>query len=175
MSNVGSQSLRVGTFQRHLLQRKQRKATRKRVLVAGLTLTSMVDMFSLLVIFLLQTFSTSPEMMAVTKGVVLPAAISGRELDDAPVLSVSNEGVFLDQKLIGSTQSVLADPSALLKRLAELRELWQRTHPNEKFKGIISLQGDKDLPSTLISQIMGVLPSEAYSSVQLAVVSRGGS
>lgn len=170
---LGPQVLKVGTFQRHLLKRNQKKKARKRLMLAALTLTSMVDMFSLLVIFLLQTFSASPELVMVGKGVVLPSAATGREMTDAPVLSLSNDGVFLDQKLVGQTTEVLANPELLLKRLADLRELWQKSHPTEKFKGEINLQAHRDLPSTTVSQIMGFLPSQNYATIQLAVVSRG--
>src|ERR1035437_9360283 len=138
MAQLGSQELAVGTFQQHLLKRKQKKATRRRVMIAGLTLTSMVDMFSLLVIFLLQTFSASPELVAVTKGVTLPSSFTSRELKDAPILSISEAGVYLDQKFVGVTDELLVDPSPLMKRLADLRDLWQKTHPSEKFSGEIS-------------------------------------
>jgi biopolymer transport protein ExbD len=175
MAQLGSQNLAVGTFSRHLLQSKQKKKSRRRALIAGLTLTSMVDMFSLLVIFLLQTFSTSPELVMVTKGVTLPAAISARELEDSPVLAISSEEVYLDQKLIGATQALLLDPTPLMNKLQELREQWQRVHPNQKFNGVISLQADRNLPSTMVSQFMGLLPTQTYSTVQLAVISRGGS
>jgi biopolymer transport protein ExbD len=175
MASLGAQTFKVGTFHKHLLKRKQKRAGRRRVMIAGLTLTSMVDMFSLLVIFLLQTFSTSPELVMVTKGMTLPSAITSRELDDAPVLSISSEGVFLDQHLIGTTEALLANPTVLMNKLADLRELWQKTHPKDKFKGVISLQADRNMPSTVVSQFMGMLPTQAYSSVQLAVVSRGGS
>lgn len=175
MAQLGSQQLKVGTFQQHLLHRKQRKARRRKIMIAGLTLTSMVDMFSLLVIFLLQTFSTSPELVMVTKGVTLPAAITGRELEDAPVLALSAEEVYLDQKLVGKTNALLADPTPLMGRLQDLREKWQKAHPGQKFNGMISLQADKGLPSTTVSIFMGMLPTQTYSTVQLAVISRGGS
>jgi biopolymer transport protein ExbD len=175
MAQLGSQELTVGTFQQHLVKRRQKKAGRRRVMIAGLTLTSMVDMFSLLVIFLLQTFSTSPELVMVTKGVRLPTAISARELEDSPVLAISADEVYLDQKLLGKTNDLLADPSPLMGRLAELRELWQKAHPKQKFNGVISLQADRNLPSTTVSMFMGMLPTQTYSTVQLAVISRGGS
>jgi len=170
---IGSQTLKVGTFQKHLLKRNQKRKARKRLMIAGLTLTSMVDMFSLLVIFLLQSFATSPELVMVTKGVTLPAAISAQELMDAPVLSLSTEGVFLDQKLIGSVDELLHNPEPLMDKLSDLRDLWQKTHPTEKFKGEISLQAHKDLPSTIVSQFMGMLPSQNYGLIQMAVVSKG--
>jgi biopolymer transport protein ExbD len=175
MAQLGSQELGGGTFAQHLVTRKQKRAKGRRMMIAGLTLTSMVDMFSLLVIFLLQTFSTSPELVMVTKGVTLPAAVSGRELEDSPVLALSAEEVYLDQKLVGKTEELLKDPSVLMNKLAELREQWLKAHPNQKFNGLISLQADKNLPSTTVSMFMGMLPTQTYSTVQLAVISRGGS
>ncbi len=174
MSALGSQLLRVGTFQKHLLARKQSKEKSRRMLTSGLTLTSMVDMFSLLVIFLLQTFSTSPELMTVSKNVNLPVAVSAKSFEDAPVISVSADEIYVDQKLVGKTSELLKNPQALVDRLAELRELWQRTHPDAEFKGHISLQADKDLSGAVVSRLMGLLPSQAYSTVQLTVISRGG-
>lgn len=174
MAQLGAQELAVGTFHKHLLTRKQKKASRRRAMIAGLTLTSMVDMFSLLVIFLLMTFSTSPDLVMVSKGVTLPAAVTGRELEDSPVLALSAEEVYLDQKLVGKTQDLLSNPTPLMNKLQELREQWQKAHPNQKFNGVISLQADKDLPSTTVSMFMGMLPTQTYSTVQLAVISRGG-
>lgn len=175
MAQLGAQNLAVGTFSRHLLKSKQKKKLRRRALIAGLTLTSMVDMFSLLVIFLLQTFSTSPELVMVTKGVTLPAAVTGREFEDSPVLAISADEIYLDQKFIGKTTTLLADPTPLMRKLQELREQWQRVHPKQKFNGVISLQADRNLPSTVVSQFMGMLPTQTYSTVQLAVISKGGS
>ena len=170
--SLGPQTLKVGTFQRHLLKRKQKKKSRRRAMIATLTLTSMVDMFSLLVIFLLQAFSASPELVMVTKGVTLPAAVSAHEMTDAPVLAISTDSVYLDQQLVGKTETLLEDPEPLTKKLADLRSLWQKTHPNEVFKGEINLQAHRDLPSTLVSRFMAILPTQFYSTVQLAVVSR---
>lgn len=169
---VGTQALGNFTFNRHLMARAHQKGKRKRALLVGLTLTSMVDMFSLLVIFLLQTFSTSPELLAITKGVTLPVASTGQELKDAPVLSISTDGVYLDQKLLGTADAVLKNPEPLLQKLGDLRELWQKAHPKEKFKGELSLQAHKELSSTLVARFMGLLPSQHYGSIQLAVVSK---
>lgn len=171
---LGAQELKVGTFEKHLLKRAYKRQARKRLIIAALTLTSMVDMFSLLVIFLLQTFSTSPELVMVTKGLSLPSAQTGRELEDAPVLSISKDGVFLDQKPVGKVSQIMADPTPLMEKLAQQREIWQKSHPNAKFHGVINMQADRDMPSTTVSQLIGLLPSQAYSSVQLAVVSGGG-
>jgi len=171
---IGAVTFNRFPFERHLVSRTKKTNSRKRMLVVGLTLTSMVDMFSLLVIFLLQTFSTSPELLVVSPGVVLPTAGTGVEIKDAPVLSVGLDGIYLDQKKVGSTDEVLKDPTVLMEKLESLRELWQKMHPTQNFSGQITVQAHKDIPSTLISQIMGLLPGQNYGSIQLAVISGGG-
>lgn len=158
------------SFHHHLVSREKAKQSRKRVLLTSLSLTSMVDMFSLLVIFLLQTFSTSPELLVVSKGVTLPSSATGAELKDAPILSVAANGVYLDQKLVGKTEDLLRDPAPLMEKLGILRDSWLKSHPDQKFSGEINLQAHRDLPSTWISRIMGFLPSQHYSSIQLVVM-----
>lgn len=170
---VGTQALRPNVFSKHLVARAHSRKKSRRTILAALSLTSMVDMFSLLVIFLLQTFSTSPELLVMTKGVQLPVASSGAEISDAPVLAIAQDEIFLDQKSVGTVVEVLKDPKALLAQLGTFRENWAKAHPNEKFKGEINLQAHKDVPSTVISQIMGVLPSQQYGSIQLIVTSGG--
>jgi biopolymer transport protein ExbD len=167
---VGSSTLVPKTFSKHLVARQHSKKKLKKNILLALSLTSMVDMFSLLVIFLLQTFSTSPEMLMVSKNVVLPTAASGREIVDAPVLSIAQDGIYLDQKLVGNVDAVLKNPDDLMERLKDLRELWQKMHPNEKFKGEMNLQAHRDTPSTVVSQVMGMLPAQNYQSIQLVVM-----
>ena len=166
---VGSQIIIPRRFEKHLIARAHSKKKTRKTMLLALSLTSMVDMFSLLVIFLLQTFSTSPEMLMVTKGVELPSAMSGQEIVDAPVLSVNQTEIYLDQKLVGGVAELLKNPEPLMVRLKDLRELWQKTHPNEKFRGEMNLQAHRETPSVIISQLMGLLPGQAYGSIQLVV------
>ncbi len=139
------------------------------MMVAGLTLTSMVDMFSLLVIFLLQSFSNSPEVMALSNGITLPAAVSASAPIDAPVLAVSSDDIVIDQKSMGTPQAILGQPQPLLDQLQKLRATWQTAHPTEPFIGDVHLQADKTLSSTLVSQVISLLIGQGYSSVHLAV------
>ena len=50
-------------FEKHLINRKRKRNWGMKAAGFTLMLTSMVDMFSMLVVFLLQTFSSSPEML----------------------------------------------------------------------------------------------------------------
>ena len=54
---------------------------------AELNLTSMVDMLTILVVFLLQTFSASGELLSVQKNIVLPEAQNFKDLEQAPIIA----------------------------------------------------------------------------------------
>lgn len=159
-----------GAFNHHLISRAHRKASGRKMMVLSLVLTPMVDMFSLLVIFLLQAFSASPELIVVQKGLSLPNAVTGREIRDAPILAVSADGVFLDQIPFGKPEKVIQNPQPLMEKLEKLRTVWIKTHPQQKFPGEITFQADKEISSVTVAQLMGVLPSQSYGVIQLAVM-----
>src|SRR5215813_12044394 len=71
---------------------------------AELNLTSMVDMLTILVVFLLQTFSASGELLTVQKNIVLPEAMNFKELERAPVIAISKESVTLDGRPVANAE-----------------------------------------------------------------------
>ncbi len=157
-------------FEKHLINRKRKKSWGKKAAVYALMLTSMVDMFSMLVVFLLQTFSSSPEIL-INKGVSLPDSITAAQVKEAPVLALAKDGnLYLDQKLVGETKKVLKKPNALVKQLNDIKNNWGKSHAGTTFPGEINLQADKDIPSTVVSQVMGILTTGDFSAIQLAVI-----
>jgi len=157
-------------FEKHLISRKRKKSWGKKAAVYALMLTSMVDMFSMLVVFLLQTFSTSPEIL-INKGVSLPDSITASEVREAPVLAIASDGnLYLDQKFVGLTKNVLAKPNGLMKELNVIKNSWADKHSGVPFPGQINLQADREIPSTTVSEIMGILTNGQFESIQLAVM-----
>jgi len=158
-------------FEKHLVNRKRKKIWAIKAAGFTLMLTSMVDMFSMLVVFLLQTFSSSPEIL-IAKGVVLPNSNTPSIVREAPVLSLSKNGnLYLDQKLVATTEVVLNKPDLLLNKLAVIKSNWAKRY-TAPFPGEVNLQADKEVKSTTVSQLMGVLTSSEYQSIQLAVIGR---
>ncbi len=157
-------------FEKHLINRKRKVAWGKKAAAFALMLTSMVDMFSMLVVFLLQTFSSSPEIL-ITKGVSLPNSMTPSIVKEAPVLAISKDGnLYLDQVLVGETKNVARRPEKLLKKLNKIKSAWAESHAGQPFPGEINMQADRDVSSTVVSQIMGILTGGQFQSIQLAVV-----
>ena len=158
-------------FEKYLISRKRKKAFGLKAVGFTLMLTSMVDMFSMLVVFLLQTFSSSPEIL-VTKGLVLPNSETPDMVKEAPTLAISKEGnLYLDQKLVGKVDSVARNPELLLRRLDRIKRNWGRSHLTP-FTGEINFQADESIKSTTVATIMSILTSGQFQSIGLAVIGR---
>src|SRR6202165_318957 len=67
---------------------------------ASLMLTSLVNMFTIIVIFLLMNFSANGEVLYMSKDIKLPDAYHGAQLERAPVVSVSAEAVTFDGRML---------------------------------------------------------------------------
>lgn len=77
----------------------KRKKT-KRDVVAILSLTAMVDLFTVLVVFLLQNYNVTGQVLYIPKEVVLPKAEKIKELKPAVVVTISNKEILLDKNVI---------------------------------------------------------------------------
>ncbi len=172
MSSLGASVVQAKPFEKHLINSKRKGGKAKRSMGFILMLTSMVDLFSVLVCFLLQTFSNSPEII-ITNGLTLPISVTPAIVREAPVLSLNKDGnVYIDQVVVGTITQVTKDPQPMLKRLDTIKRTWAKSHPTGEFPGQINLQADKDIPSTHVSKVMNILTAGQFSSIELAVIGR---
>lgn len=158
-------------FEKHLINRRRKKGWGRKAAGFSLMLTSMVDMFSMLVVFLLQTFSSTPEVL-ILRGMELPSSITAAIVREAPVLAISRDGnLYLDQKLVGKTDDITKKPDELLNKLNSIKKGWVSKHTTQ-FTGDINLQADREVESTTVSMVMGVLTTSQFQSIQLAVIGK---
>lgn len=87
--------------------RHGRKSSTKRSVVAVLSLTAMVDLFTVLVVFLLQNYATTGEVIEIPEGVKLPEAKAVKDLKPANVVIVSEKkGLALNNDKLMDFQQV---------------------------------------------------------------------
>lgn len=89
----------------------------KREVTATLSLTAMVDMFTVLVIFLLQNYNVTGQVLFIPKEVILPQAEQIKELKPAVVITVSNKEVLLDTTSIATFEEIQAQESWMIEPL----------------------------------------------------------
>lgn len=89
----------------------------KRGVVAVLSLTAMVDMFTVLVVFLLQNYNTTGEVLYIPKEVVLPKAEQIKELKPSVVVTISSKEIFLDKTPVVTFEQVQTQKEWLIEPL----------------------------------------------------------
>ncbi len=73
----------------------------KRDVVAVLQLTAMVDMFTVLVVFLLQNYAVTDQILPISEKIALPQATEVKALKPSYVVILSNGVVTLNQEVLG--------------------------------------------------------------------------
>jgi biopolymer transport protein ExbD len=164
-------SVKLKVMKKHL----EKKAGRS--LDVSLNLTPMIDMFVVLVIFLLMTFSTSGEILFIQKEIELPSASQTDELEQAPVIIIGGGQVVIEGITVGRMDDIAEDENFeiadLSERLHNLKKAFQQLHPNETFAGKIIIQGDKGTSFRVLKKVMFTCTSVGYTNINFAVLPTG--
>lgn len=134
----------------------------KRGIVADLLLTALIDAFSILVIFLLMSFSSAGDILLVGKGQELPRASLASSLERNPVVKLEDGKIFLE------TQEVTQD--TLVGALLGLRKQFAESHPGEEYPGVLMIQGDRRLKYEQLNQIILAASHAGFSDIRFAVL-----
>jgi biopolymer transport protein ExbD len=149
-------------------------------------ITSMVDMFVILLVFLLKTYSTSPVNITPREGMNLAESTAVTDPVDVVKLIVSQDGVFVEDKKVmdlekGRVPAAMADvndPSFLkllyqeLDERAKLAQQISKVNDSFEFDGKVLMQADRDLPYEVLQKVMYTSMMAGYADVKLAVVQK---
>lgn len=135
---------------------------KKRNIVSDLLLTALIDAFSILVIFLLMSFSSTGEILYMGKGMELPKAMKGETLERNPVVKIDEGKIYLEEKEVTANDLVAA--------LLELRKKITESRPGEEFPGILTIQGDRRLKYEQLNSIVLASSQAGFSDIKFAVV-----
>ncbi len=105
--------------QRHRYHNLLKRKSSKRGVTAILSLTAMVDMFTVLVIFLLQSYNTTGEILYIPKEVTLPKASRVNDLKPSLVITVSSKEVLIDRTPVATFAEVVAAKDWIIPNLRD--------------------------------------------------------
>ena len=131
-------------------------------------ITSMVDMFVILLVFLLKSYSTSPVQISPNKDLSLPESSVQNDPVDVIKLVVSKNGIFVDdRKIIDLASGELKDEdkdktdAQFIKKLFEELDVQAKKtrgiaslNETVEFDGKILMQADRDLPYAILQKVM---------------------
>lgn len=143
-----------------------------------LQITSMMDMFTIILIFLLFSFSDNPEQMTLEKNMDLPQSTSKNNYKDGLRLSVSNDHLKIGDGVIakirnGNVVGLRSDQlekSLLYKRLKEENRKLESAPDNDEKKNHILFLCDKRLSFKTINSIIKTAGMAGFPDFQFAVL-----
>lgn len=167
----------------------------KRDVTASLSLTAMVDMFTVLVIFLLQNYNATGQALFIPKEVILPKAEKIKELKPAVIVTISNKEVLVDRDRvvtfdeIKAKESWMIDPlmaklKIALAKAKEEQDLNIQKQLNKVFEGVrgdspmedpdawnkVTIQSDKDVDFLTVKKVMYTVTEAGAAEINFAVM-----
>lgn len=138
-----------------------------------LNLVSLMDIFTILVFFLLVN-SSDVEVLQSNKAIKLPESVAEQKPDNTLVVMVSSEDIIISGRSIVSVSQALADEgdeiAALKKELEYLASRKPFSSDSDAKKGRdVTIMGDSSIPYTLIKRIMTTCAQTDYRNISLAV------
>ena len=156
--------------------RRIKRMSRNRVKITQMNLTSLMDVFTILVFFLLVN-SGSVELVEAPKNVKLPESHVDTKPRETVVIFVSPEDVLVQGTIVARVDDLLEghagtfDP--LTSRLTELKEnIIGPSTMSVAGSMEVTILADKSVPFVVIRRIMTTCTDEGYENVSLAVIQR---
>jgi biopolymer transport protein ExbD len=158
------------TYDLHGLRRRRRNDHRGEV-VSELPLTRLIDMFSILVIYLLMNFSATGEIFFMNKDLPLPNAMRTNPLETGPLISIVGDTFVLDVPPEYQGTGAIEDSSLSLKAIVDqLNTYHARALENEIPSGNrINVQASEDAPIGLIKRAMTAAVSSGWTNINFVV------
>lgn len=144
----------------------------------ALNINSMTDMFTIMLVFLLQTYSTSPVEIKPEDNLRMPASSTVISPVQSVQISLSKEALKYDGNVLAKVEkndfvaSSLDrnDPSFITPLFEVLNKLAQEAKKEEDKDGRVLIQADRDLPYETIRKVMYTASMAGFPKVKLAAI-----
>jgi len=150
----------------------------------SLQITSMADIFMILLVFLLKSASTNAVQINPSAGVRLPASTGEAQFLEAPRVEISKSGVMVEQDSILKFDNFQIDKAdmtpeggsktlvAHLEKLRKRQLLIAKSNTDVKVDAKIIIVGDQSMPYGTLKAVLTSAALQGYTDYKLAVVNK---
>ena len=156
--------------------RRMRRMGRNRKITTGLLLTSLMDIFTILVFFLL-FHSSGSDVQEPPRDIHLPESIIESKPRETVEITVSPELVIVQGKAVIGTPELLDAESETVAEITERLEQLQRNIIGISTKTVVeskevTILADKTIPFRALKKIMSTCTGSGYGRISLAVTQK---
>lgn len=145
----------------------------------ALNITSMTDMFTILLVFLLQTYSTNEFKVEPEKGISLPVSSSQTETTKAVKVSLSKNELMIEGRKIASLNEKgdfvasdleSSDTNFIKPLFSELEKIAKEDKSPEIQAGNVVFLADSSLSYNMIRKVMYTASMAGFPKMKMATV-----
>ena len=156
--------------------RRMRRMSRNRKKMIGLNLTSLMDVFTILVFFLL-FHSGGGEAVEAPKQIKLPDSVVETKPRETIVIMVSPDVVLVQGVAVIDTPEMVQSKAATIAQITERLEQLERNIIGINTKTIIdskevTILADKSIPFSALKKVMTTCTGSGYGKISLAVIQK---
>jgi biopolymer transport protein ExbD len=143
-----------------------------------LNITSMMDMFTIILVFLIKNYSTEGAIVSPADDLTLPKSTVEMRAKESLNLMVAQGSIVVEDKrvldkdayaqLLAQKEFMIAPLQEVLSRYAEEARKMEAVTGKE-FSGSISIQGDTAIPYNVLTRIMYTCGQAGYPNMNLLV------
>jgi len=142
----------------------------------GLNLVSLMDIFTILVFFLLVN-STDVEVLPNAKDVQLPESIAEEKAKQTVVILIGDDDILVQGIQVARVSDVMQqkgnDIPALREALLSQNDRVLRQETKDDIAGReVTIMGDKDVPYRVLKKVMATCTGSDYGRISLAVLQK---
>jgi biopolymer transport protein ExbD len=156
--------------------RRLKRMARNKKKLPGLNLTSLMDVFTILVFFLLFN-SGSSEVLEAPKEIKLPDSVVESKPRDTVVIMVSPDIVLVQGEAVISTAELLKAKSDLVAPITDRLNYLERNIIGISTQAVVeskevTILADKTIPFSVLKKIMSTCTNSGYGKISLAVIQK---
>jgi biopolymer transport protein ExbD len=149
---------------------------RSRRKLSGLNLTPLMDVFTILVFFLL-FHSSGSDLLKTPRQIKLPVSVVEAKPRETVVIMVSPEVVLIQGEAVISTPELLEDSTRTVHAISDRLKQLERNIIGISTKTVaksreITLLADKTIPFKVLKKIMSTCTGSGYERISLAVIQK---
>lgn len=155
-------------------QRMERRHNRGKA--GGLNLVSLMDIFTILVFFLLVN-SSNVEVLPNAKEIQLPESIAEEKAKETVVIMIGDEDIIVQGTPIARVADVMRTkgnsiPELRQALLSQNDRVLRREAQDDIAGREVTIMGDREIPYRLLKKVMATCTESEYGQISLAVLQK---
>lgn len=146
----------------------------------GLTLTSMMDILTTLLFFVLKSYVSGGEVATPPPGVTLPRSSAQSDMHTSVVVAIDHDAIMIGGERVARVSDAIRTPDLMIAplaaRLAEARaqmdDLDRRKGKTPPATHLATIQGDSEIEFRVLQKVMYTLDRNGFPDIALAVLKK---